>query len=110
VTKPAQRLGQHEHVSGPRAGIRQHLLWVHSARDRQSVLQLLINDRVPTNEGRPRFVNLVLATTQDLGQDLDRERVDWKSDDAECGQRLTPMAHIRERVGGSDLTVVGSSR
>jgi len=100
----SQRLGQHERVPGTRAGVGQHVVRVHLSGDGESVLQLLVNDRVPTDDGRACFMNLVLSSTKYLGEDLDGERVDGEADNAEGGQRLpTHGVDVGERVRGGDL-------
>jgi hypothetical protein len=49
-------------------------------------------------------VHLVLAAAKNLGKDFDRQRPNRKTDDAECGERLTAHGiHVGERVRGSDL-------
>jgi hypothetical protein len=50
-------------------------------------------------------VHLVLAAAKNLGEDFDWQRANGKTDDTECGERLTAHGiHIGERVRGSDLT------
>ena len=73
--------------------------------NRKTVFQLFIDDRVSTDDRCPRFVNLVLSSTKNLGEDFDRQRADGKADNAKrCEWLTTHGVHIGQSVRGSDLS------
>ena len=50
----AERLGQHERVARPAAGVGEHRVGVHGAGDREAVLRLGVVDRVAADDARAR--------------------------------------------------------
>ena len=60
-----------------------------ATRDRETVLELFVDDRVTADDEGAGLVNFVLPTAQDLGEHAQRKRVRWKADDVERSERLT---------------------
>jgi hypothetical protein len=80
------------------------MIRMHSSSHGQTVLQFFIDYGMTTDNGGSRFVHLVLTAAQDLGEYLDRQRSDGKSDDAERRQRLAAHGvHVGERIRRGNL-------
>ena len=64
----ADRLGEEQHVAGPRSGVGEDASGMHHPGDRHPVLGLGVVDRVATEDGDARLVGLALAALEDAGQ------------------------------------------
>ena len=99
----AERLGQHERITGPAAGVGEHVGRVDHAGDGEAVLGLGIVDRVPAHDRGAGGADDVVAPAQDLGEHLGSELLDRPRDQVQRGERpATHRVHVRERVGGRD--------
>lgn len=97
-------LGEHERVARPGTTVCEDVVGVNPAGHGESVLQFLVDDGMPADDGCASLMDLVLSSAEDFTEYLDRQLRGRKSDDAERGQWLTAHGvHVGQRVGGSDL-------
>ncbi len=99
----AERLAQHERVSGPPAGVGQHPLGIDDAADGEPVLGLGVVDRVAAaNDGTGRG-NGLEAAGEDLAEQLGRQLVQGEGDEVDRDERRAAhRVDVGERVGGGD--------
>ena len=99
----AERLGEDEHVAGPRAGVGEYALRVDEARDCEAVLRLVVEDAVAAGDDGPGLVDLVVAAAEQGVDGLTRHLLRHAH---EVERQLGLAAHgidVRERVRCGDL-------
>ena len=69
----ADRLGEHEHVAGPGAGVGEHPVGMHGARHREAVLRLGVVDRVAAGDERAGVAQRRRRRRRARAQQLERQ-------------------------------------
>jgi len=101
----SDRLGEKQPIADDGARIREEVTRIGTSSDRQTVLELLVDDCMAASNHGARLMHFVLPTTQNLSQHPQGELSGWKADNIEGSEWLTThCVDIGERVGGGDLS------
>src|SRR6185436_2558128 len=100
----ANRLRQKQAIACTRGGVGQQPARIRPSGDRQAVLELLVDDGVPTDDEGARLVDLVLSSAENVAEDGQRQFPRWKSDDRQRGERLSAhCVDVGQRIRRGDL-------
>jgi hypothetical protein len=111
----AKRLGQHEPVARPGAGVGDNPVRMNEAGDRETALEFHVLGRVTAGHDRARLAHLVPDPAQHRRDSLVADFTDRVADDAERGQRhAAHRVDIAQGIGRGNLTegprIVGHRR
>ena len=106
--QPGPERLRHEHrIAGLRTVLRPDPVGMNRADHRQSVLWLLIADRVPAREQSARRAHLLVGGGEDRGQHLHGQLLRERRDREREQRRPAHREHVVQRIGRGDRAVVG---